>query len=193
MKNSNSDLLIHACCAHCLSYTYEHWKEKGYSPFALFFNPNIHPYREYKKRLGAVREYCQRKKISLEVIDEYPLADFLSGQLETKQRCDYCYRERLSRCAQWARENGIASYTTTLLISPYQKLERIKIIGEDEGEKNGIDFLFEDLTPHFAKAHEIYNPTGLYSQNYCGCIFSEYERFSKKKTVGPQRPNEEKD
>ena len=100
-------------------------------------------------------------------------------------RCyNYCYRVRLEQTARDAKENGYTAFTTTLLISPYQNHEKIKEICEEMAEKYDIKFLYRDFRPGFRQGQAKARQLGLYMQKYCGCVFSEEERYlchSKKK------------
>jgi len=174
-------ILIHACCAPCLTYTYEYFKENfSEDPSVLWFNPNIHPFKEYEKRLGSLKKYQGEMDIEIIYKDNYDLENFLEGALGKNPRCQFCYRLRLSKAAEVAKENGFNAYTTTLTISPYQDHDLIKKIGREEGEKIGIEFIYVDLTDGFYKSHDIADEMDLYKQGYCGCIFSEMDRYKKE-------------
>jgi len=97
------------------------------------------------------------------------------------ERCRDCFRLRLSRTAQAAGENGCDAFTTTLLISPYQKHELLKQVGEEVGREHGVHFYYEDLRPGFRESHRVSRELNLYHQKYCGCVYSEWERFGKVK------------
>ncbi|MGM0405985.1 MAG: epoxyqueuosine reductase QueH [Thermoplasmatota archaeon] len=174
-------LLIHACCAPCLTYTYEYFKEhfKGKSS-VLWYNPNIHPFKEYEKRLEAMIDFQKKIDVDIIYVDEYDLEMFLDGALKAKSRCEYCYKSRLSKTAQIAKENGYDAFTTTLTISPYQDHDLIRKIGENEGKKKDVEFIYKDLTDGFYESHNLANELDLYKQGYCGCIFSEKDRYEKK-------------
>lgn len=174
------DLLIHACCAPCLTYTYQYFKENNEGKISvLWFNPNIHPFKEYEGRLKTLMDYQEKTEIDILYKDRYDLIHFLRGALKAESRCEFCYRYRLSETAKVAEKNDFDAYTTTLTISPYQDHELIKDIGEDEGKKNGIEFIYRDLTDGFYKSQELADRFDLYKQGYCGCVFSEKDRYKK--------------
>jgi len=174
-------LLLHTCCAPCLMYPLEQLKKKGYEVTGFFYNPNIHPFAEYKKRKQAVEDFS--RKANLEVIfPEYRPAEFFQAantKEEGKERCVLCWTLRLKKTAKSAKERGFESFTTTLLVSPYQDQEALKKIGHDAASEEGIEFYDEDFRPGFKKAHEEARIKGIYCQNYCGCIYSEIARCKK--------------
>ena len=92
-------------------------------------------------------------------------------------RCAYCYRVRMEETARYAAQNGYDSFTTSLLISPYQNHEAICATARAMGEKYGVEFLYRDFRPLFQAGQEFARAHGLYMQKYCGCIFSEEDRY----------------
>ncbi len=174
-------MLLHICCAPCSIASLQVFKERGYAPQGYFFNPNIHPFREFARRKETLRQYLREVKTPLFVEEEYQLEDFLRLVVNREnERCTHCYRLRLEATARLAGEKGIDSFSTTLLISPYQKHEQIREIGEDLAEKYGVRFLYEDLRPVFRESMRLAREKELYLQGYCGCIYSEKERYDKR-------------
>jgi predicted adenine nucleotide alpha hydrolase (AANH) superfamily ATPase len=90
---------------------------------------------------------------------------------------------RLQEAAARAQETGCAGFTTSLLISPYQKHDLIRSIGAEIGEQSGVPFIYYDWRPVYYEGRKLAREMGLYSQRYCGCLFSEYERFRDSKRV----------
>jgi len=232
-------ILLHICCANCVIYPLERMEEKGDETVGYFFNPNIHPYQEYQKRLDALKIYSE--KIGLKVIyrDEYLLEEFLrnvshrvnpvrnsSGTLNpalrggtpsgvepgiilksdpgaaaspeglwarreqqgiisngVKERCPYCYSVRLEATALEAKKEGFDGFSTTLLQSTHQNHALIRETGERIAQEIGIPFYYEDFRQGWKKGVDISKAMGLYRQQYCGCIYSEKERFMKKKVT----------
>ena len=168
-------LLLHTCCAPCSVFCIDELRSENIEPTVYWFNPNIHPYMEYKERRDCLIEYT--KNINVEAIFEenYGLDDFcknVSNKLET--RCqDYCYPVRLEQTAKYAKEHGFDTISTTLLVSPYQKHDIIKELGEKIANKYGVKFLYRDFRIGFRQGQEKAREIGLYMQKYCGCIFSE--------------------
>lgn len=174
--------LLHVCCAPCSIMCIEALKGKGIDVTAFWYNINIHPFTEYRARRNAMAEYA--KSIGLELItdDNYGLREFVTavgGDIDN--RCGFCYESRLEKTAQKAAELGYDSFTTSLLISPYQKHEAIIETGHRLGEKYNLAFLDEDFRPYFREGQARARELELYMQKYCGCIFSEEDRYAKKK------------
>lgn len=174
-------LLMHMCCGPCAVFPVDLFKKQGWEIYGLFYNPNIHPYKEYEKRLEAAKFFAEKKGIELIVLDEYKLDDFLRNAVyRENERCRMCYSDRLERAASVARNGKFGAFTTTLLISPYQKHDLIKNIGESAGKKYGVNFLYEDLRRGFKEGREGAREMDLYMQQYCGCIYSEAERYKRR-------------
>jgi predicted adenine nucleotide alpha hydrolase (AANH) superfamily ATPase len=175
-------VLIHICCANCLIYPLRALQQGGEDVKGFFYNPNIHPYQEYKRRLEALEHY--EKEASLQVIyrDEYDLEEFLRQvAFREKERCRFCYRLRLHATAQVARHGKFDAFTSTLLHSRHQDHALIKEVGEQVGKEQGIPFLYRDFREGWKEGIEESKALGLYRQNYCGCIYSEKERYLGKK------------
>jgi predicted adenine nucleotide alpha hydrolase (AANH) superfamily ATPase len=176
-------LLLHTCCAPCLIYPLEALRAKNLEVSGLFYNPNIHPFSEYKNRRQAVEDYCKKLKIEMYFPDYLPEEFFRAINMmeERLERCPICWYQRLKYTAQVARENGFSHFSTTLLVSPYQDQELLRRIGSDISGEEDVEFYFEDFRPGFKKAHDEARSSGIYCQNYCGCIYSEIERHNKVK------------
>lgn len=94
-------------------------------------------------------------------------------------RCTYCYETRLRKTAEFAAEHGFKQFTTTLLASVYQKHELIAAAGERFGKEFGVEFLYRDFRPNFRAGNQRARELGFYMQKYCGCVFSEEDRYKK--------------
>ena len=184
-------LLMHTCCAPCSVYCIDSLREEGIEPTVYWFNPNIHPYMEYKARRDTLKEYT--KFINVEAIFEenYGLREFCKNVVDDiDNRCqNYCYPVRLEQTAKFAKENGYDTFTTTLLVSPYQKHDEIIRIGQELAKKYDIDFLYRDFRVGFREGQAKARELGLYMQKYCGCIFSEEMRYNSHNTTKPSIPN----
>jgi len=114
--------------------------------------------------------------------EEYGLQEFCKNVVrDLKNRCtNYCYKIRLEQTVKYAKENGYNAFTTTLLVSPYQQHEKIKQICEELSVKYDINFVYRDFRIGFREGQAKARQLGLYMQKYCGCIFSEEDRYSKK-------------
>ena len=174
-------LLIHTCCAPCLIAPYQKLKEAGYEISAFWFNPNIHPLLEYQKRRDALRDYSQTEGFELIEQGQYALVEFLNSTLsDISARCEYCYRTRIEGTAKIAAEGGFDAFSSTLLYSRYQKHEDIIAFSKEMAEKYKVDFFYEDWRALWQEGIRLSKAAGMYRQQYCGCIFSEEERYSEQ-------------
>jgi predicted adenine nucleotide alpha hydrolase (AANH) superfamily ATPase len=174
-------VLLHVCCAPCSIYPLRQLRDEGAEVAGYFYNPNIHPYTEFLKRLQTLENYAKISLLPLTTDDSYELERFLKGAIEQgKDRCLFCYRMRLEKTFQKAGEMGSEAVTTTLLYSKYQRHEDIKAIGEELSRQYGIAFLYRDYRIGWKQGVEESKRLNMYRQNYCGCIFSEKERFKKE-------------
>jgi predicted adenine nucleotide alpha hydrolase (AANH) superfamily ATPase len=172
------DLLLHICCAPCLCWPHRELAGEGIQFTGLWFNPTIHPYTEYEARRDSVTAYAGQKRLEVEYIDEYPLEQMTEALRE--ERCAACYRIRLERAARHARERGFAVFSTTLLYSRHQKHDLIRETGQRAAIKYNVEFLYRDFRPGWDQGREMARELGLYRQKYCGCIFSERDRYLGK-------------
>jgi len=172
-------LLLHACCAHCAAYTIDHWRREGYEVSLFWYDPNIHPYLEHQERLKAMRSLAAQKAVPLISHEGYDVISYFRAVVGNESdRCRHCFRLRLSKTAAVAREKGFAAFTTTLLISPHQKHDLVREVGETLAKESGMKFLYADLRKRYSDSRHITKPMDLYRQQYCGCIFSEWERYA---------------
>jgi epoxyqueuosine reductase len=174
-------ILLHTCCGPCACYTTRKLEEGGIKPALFFYNPNIHPYQEQMRRLEALGQLVNARNLPLTIEPGYELEQFLAQVAgDPGNRCEKCYRIRLSRTAARAKESGFDLFGTTLLISPYQNRELICGIGHELAQEYGIRFHDEDFRPGFRQSQQTAKEMGLYRQGYCGCIYSEKERYYKE-------------
>lgn len=171
-------LLVHACCGPCLLYPLAQLRREGFDLQALFYNPNIQPYSEFEKRRETLDRLAGEENLPLIVLDDYPLEDWLrSVAFREAQRCSFCYHLRLERAARLAKKSGFDGFTTTLLYSKQQKHGLIAEIGRSVGREVGVEFVYRDFRPGWRQGQEEAKARGLYRQQYCGCIYSERDRF----------------
>ncbi|MFU8767153.1 MAG: epoxyqueuosine reductase QueH [Candidatus Methanoperedens sp.] len=174
-------ILAHVCCAPCFTYPHKQLEEAGHDVTGFFYNPNIHPYLEYMTRIKSLEKYVGFKSVDIIYKDVYDIEKYLKGTLESQDRCAFCYELRLEETAKTASSSRFDAFTTTLLISPYQKHELLKKTGEKIGDEYGIEFYYEDFRKGYRESREISKGLELYMQKYCGCIFSEKERYLRQK------------
>jgi hypothetical protein len=145
-----------------------------------FYNPNIHPLTEFRKRLITLENFAHISLLPLTIDNEYNLEDFLRGSLDHgKDRCLFCYRTRLDKAFQKAVDDRVDAVTTTLLYSKYQRHDNIKEIGEELADTYGVRFLYRDFREGWKEGIESSKRLNMYRQQYCGCIFSERDQFKE--------------
>lgn len=136
---------------------------------------------EYQKRRDALREFTGKEGIPLFEEDHYGLVGFLEQTLNNiDERCDYCYRTRLEATALRAVQEGYPAFTTTLLYSRFQKHDRIIAICEELAARHSLDFFYQDWRTLWQEGIRLSKAAGMYRQQYCGCIFSEEERYREQ-------------
>jgi epoxyqueuosine reductase len=175
-------ILLHSCCGPCSIYPVKKVRELGYEVMGYFYNPNIHPYTEWKQRRDTLKSFAESIDFKLIIHDEYELDEFLRGVVHREsKRCQTCYHIRLRKTAQVAKAGNFDAFSTTLLISPFQDHNLIKEIGEAIGVEIGIPFYYYDFREGFKESVEVSKVEGMYRQQYCGCIYSEKERYYRPK------------
>lgn len=185
-------LLLHICCAPCSVACIRQLRDEGIEPVGLWYNPNIHPFTEYRARRNCLREYAKSIGLALAEIDEYGLRPFVRAVAhDIENRCGYCYAVRLDETARYAAEHGFDAFCTTLTVSPYQNTSMIFATGERLGAKYGVKFAPYDFSPHYREGQTQARELGLYMQKYCGCVFSEEDRYCKNRKTGPAPRKEE--
>ncbi len=174
-------IFFHICCAPCALFPYYRLHEEGMTPTGFFYNPNIHPYTEYKKRLDTVREFSLREGLEVLYRDGYDLDEFLTRVAGTgARRCEHCYRMRLDAAGAAATDKGFRVFTSSLLYSKHQKHDLIAAVGREMGVEHGVEFFYEDFRRGWREGIVESKAMGLYRQQYCGCIYSERERYAGK-------------
>lgn len=192
-ENPPPRLLLHACCAPCSSYVLSYLAEY-FSITILFYNPNITEQAEYEKRkaelLRLIGELDIKNPISVLEAPWDPdrfftLSRGLEDCPEGGERCFACYRLRLEKTAQLARENGFDWFTTTLSISPLKNAVKINEIGEELAAQYGVRHLPSDFKKKggYQQSIVLSKQHHLYRQNYCGCIFSQREAERKQRSA----------
>jgi predicted adenine nucleotide alpha hydrolase (AANH) superfamily ATPase len=166
----------------------EKFRKEKTEVMGYFYNPNIHPFQEFHKRLRAVEVFAEQEKLEVLYDKEYGLDKFIAevnpyAKTGETKRCLKCYEMRLMKTAQKAKELGCDEFTSTLIISPQQKQNDIKRIGAEISKSSGIKFRYEEVTELYPKSKEMAKKRMLYRQQYCGCIFSEAERYQLKPQI----------
>ena len=185
--DKRSKLLLHACCAPCSSYVLS-YLSKFFDIDILYYNPNIFPELEYKKRLSEFYKLIEKNdfdgKIQLIEIGYFPerfyeIAKGLEKEPEGGFRCEKCFRLRLIEAASEAKKRNADFFTTTLSVSPHKNAALINSIGKELESEFGIKYLYSDFKKRdgYKKSIELSKEYDLYRQDYCGCVFSKKESY----------------
>ncbi len=180
-------LLVHTCCSNCLADSLDRFRSKSDDLAVYWYNPNIHPLVEYRKRLKSVRLLCERLGLEL-VIDDpdgpgegYGLIDFIRAVAGNEDaRCRHCHSDRMLATARKAAALGFDAFTTTLSVSRHQNHEILTVAGAAASEAAGVAFVYIDLREFHGSAGSAPSGLQLHRQQYCGCIYSEFERFRQR-------------
>jgi predicted adenine nucleotide alpha hydrolase (AANH) superfamily ATPase len=182
-------LLLHICCAPCSIFPVDTLRQQGIDVMGFFYRHNIHPFTECIKRQDTLDDYA--RQIDLKVIHQrgYELETFLQNVVYREtDRCRYCYHERLRSTALLARRGKFDGFTSTLLYSKFQKHDLVRSIGDAVGRTVGVPFFYADFREGWRTGVAASKRLGLYRQTYCGCIYSEKERYFHKQRG--KRPRE---
>ena len=180
----NDPLLVHACCAPCLAALLEWLRSRTGPSTAFFCNPNIHPLIEFRRRLKACHVLADQERLPLVADDAYGLETFLDAlgaERARPDRCRHCYAMRLEAAARYAAEHRFPRFTSTLLVSPQQDRDLVCELGHAAARRHAIVFDDTDHRALHERGIEIARCRQLYRQQYCGCIFSEYDRYRDTK------------
>ena len=183
---SGKTLLLHVCCAPCLSAVLERLGNI-FEITIFFYNPNIDTLEEYNKRLLELEKFLSSFKtkypVSLVAADHRSkefkkMAHGLENEPERGIRCYECYKLRLSETAKVADENNFDYFTTSLTLSPYKNSKWLNEIGEELGKNIQSNYLYSDFKKKngYKRSIELSKEYDLYRQDYCGCIYSRKQR-----------------
>jgi predicted adenine nucleotide alpha hydrolase (AANH) superfamily ATPase len=162
----------------------KHLRKLGWSVMGFFYRNNIHPFTECQKRENALIDYSET--IDLKVIHQkgYDLEGFMRSVVyRESDRCRYCYHDRLKSTALMARRGKFDAFSSTLLYSKFQRHNMISDMGHSAGKEAGVPFFYHDFREYWKLGIEESKRLKLYRQAYCGCIYSEKERYFKKGSV----------
>jgi len=165
-------LLLHMCCAPCSIYPTIILNEENIYCEGLFYNPNIHPIEEYVKRKENVAKFGEINNLTIHYEDHFCQNEWANFKGTIDERCMMCYNIRLKKTALFAKEHRFDAFSTSLLVSPYQKHDLIKELGEKYAKEFGVAFFYRDFRTGFRQGQQLAKDYGLYRQKYCGCIKS---------------------
>lgn len=171
-------ILLHACCGPCAIYPVNLLRGEDHQVMGFFYRHNIHPYTECLRRQEAIVQYAEQASLKLIIQEGYDLEGFLrKAAYREADRCRICYHDRLEATAMLARRGKFDAFTSTLLYSKFQKHEQIRELAEAVAKAVGVPFFYRDFRQGWKEGIEASKAMGLYRQQYCGCIYSEKERY----------------
>lgn len=183
-------LLLHCCCAPCACWPVPALRREGFAVTGYFFNNNIHPFTEWQKRREAMEQYAAIDDLPMIWDDDCrPSTYFQAVAFRESQRCMVCYQLRLEQTAHIARRGKFDAFSTSLLVSKHQQHDLIRELGVAIGQKYEVPFLYRDFREGFKAGGERSRELGLYRQQYCGCLYSEHERYAPKKARESAAPS----
>lgn len=173
-------LLLHSCCAPCSSACLERIKDK-FKITVLYYNPNIDDEEEYEKRKAEQIRFLKETGWADFVDCDHDAEAFakmakgLENEPERGKRCYACYALRLHKTAEFAKEKGFDYFATTLTLSPHKNAEWLNEIGEKEGGRYEVNYLFSDFKKQggYYRSTALSTEYGLYRQDFCGCKYSK--------------------
>ncbi len=182
-SNEVPSLLLHSCCAPCSSYVLEYLSE-FFNITIFYYNPNIHPELEYRKRVEEQKEFIEKLPVKRKINfiegkylpeEFFDISKGLEEEREGGIRCFKCYELRLKEAAKKAKELNFDYFTTVLSISPHKNAEKINEIGEKISQEFGVKFLNSDFKKKngYKRSIELSKDYNLYRQDYCGCVYSQ--------------------
>jgi len=177
-------LLLHICCAPCATAVLENLRADDFEVTGYFYNPSIHPWKEFKRRLDTLKEWAPVVGLPMIYDEEYPLEKNIRMLLDAENRCFSCFSDRMEKTAMMASETGIDLFTSTLSVSPYQNHVLLQKAGDNASESHGVQFMYKDFRDSYRRSIELSRSAGMYRQPYCGCVFSERDRYLKIKSPG---------
>lgn len=178
-------ILLHVCCGPCAIVPLRELLGEGHSVAAWFYNPNIHPLAEFLRRREGAERVAAAHGVDIlfppETGTEYDIAAWCRDALASgTERCVRCREMRFDAAARATRERGFDAFTSSLLYSRRQDHEGMRNAGEKSSAAYAVSFLYRDFRPRWQEGVIASRELGIYRQRYCGCIFSEEERYGNE-------------
>lgn len=183
-RPSNS-LLLHVCCGPCAVMPITRLLAEGFAVTAWYMNPNIHPLAEYLRRREAAGQCAALLGVPILYADEtWDVTAWLravAGRDTPPARCAYCCESRMEAAFAFARRHGFNNVSSSLLYSKYQPHDVIRAAGERlSSQPDAPGFVYRDFREDWQEGIDRSKAMELYRQPYCGCIYSEADRYRKK-------------
>ena len=173
-------LLLHTCCGPCTIYPLRVLRDQGLEVMGYFYRHNIHPYTECLQRQETLQAYADQEGLRLIIQEGYDMEGFFRDiAFREAQRCRLCYHRRLKAAALVAKKGKFDYFSTTLLYSKFQKHAAVREVGEAVAKETGVAFYYHDFREGWKTGVTESKRLGMYRQQYCGCLYSEKERYFK--------------
>ena len=174
-------LLLHICCAPCAIYPLKILQQENFEVMGFFYRHNIHPYTECLQRQETLQDFAASEDLPVIYQKGYDMEGFIRNvAFREKERCSFCYHDRLQAAARVAKKGKFDCFTSTLLYSKFQKHDTLQQMGESIGKAEGIPFIYRDFRSGWKEGIAASKKRNMYRQQYCGCIYSEKDRFYKR-------------
>ncbi len=171
-------ILLHTCCGPCAIYPVKMLRDEGHMVMGFFYRHNIHPYSECRRREETLAAYAENIDFKVIYSEGYELEAFLQKIVfREADRCAICYHERLRATAKMARRGKFNGFSSTLLYSKFQNHDLIRSIGKSVSRSVGVPFIYRDFREGWSEGIETSKAMGMYRQQYCGCVYSEKDRY----------------
>lgn len=179
LPKGTTNLLLHSCCAPCVGPLIEKIHKANIKMTLYFYNPNIHPKKEYEIRKNENKRFADKFNIEFidadyDVVNWFNIAKGMESEPERGIRCTACFDMRFVKTAQYAKENGFDVFSSSLGISRWKNMDQINTSGKLAGSY--YDLIYWDYNWRkdggSARMYEIAKEENFYKQEYCGCIYS---------------------
>lgn len=173
-------ILLHSCCAPCAGEVMEALKAAGFKQHVFFYNPNIHPFKEYELRKNENKRFCSQLNIPFTDADYdkdnwFRRVKGLEWEPERGKRCTECFEMRFERSALFAHENDYQLFSSTLGISRWKDMQQINDCGLRAAKPyDNLHYWTFNWRKQGGSARmiEIAKKENFYQQEYCGCVYS---------------------
>lgn len=195
LPENRNKLLMHSCCAPCVGEIMENLIESGINFSIFFYNPNIHPQKEYEIRKNENIRFAEKHDIPFIDADYdkdnwFERAKGMENEPERGIRCTMCFDMRFQRTALYAYENGFEVITSSLGISRWKNMDQINESGIKAAAPyaNMIYWTYNWRKQGGSQRMiELSKREAFYQQEYCGCVYSLRDSNRWRLANGRQR------
>ncbi|HGJ5881790.1 epoxyqueuosine reductase QueH [Arsenophonus sp.] len=192
LPNGANKLLLHSCCAPCSGEVMEALSASGIDYTIFFYNPNIHPQREYEIRKNENIRFAEQHNVPFVDADYdsdnwFARAKGMEQEPERGIRCTMCFDMRFERTALYAAEHDFSIISSSLGISRWKNMQQINDCGKRAASHyDGLIYWDYNWRKQGGSARmvEISKREQFYQQEYCGCIYSLRDTNKHRRTQG---------